>query len=172
MVDAYGGQEAETVLCRDQNTFVLGTVDACRIAFGGNFQLVIFRFFDYLTDAKCVSGRVICLGDLNRIAFVLFASGCEHFLYFLFFHYIAETYFTRYGHLVGLGGCDGYRIGMNTKVSFLHAEREVEFFQLFVYIDEISQVEGSFVKGTWFQCPFFGDKFNGIVADPIRFSFQ
>jgi hypothetical protein len=74
---------------------------------------------------------VICLGDFNRIAFVLFASGCEHFLYFLFFHYIAETYFTRYGHLVGLGGCDGYRIGMNTKVSFLHAEGEVEFFQLF-----------------------------------------
>ena len=24
LVDAYGGQEAETVLCRDQNTFVLG----------------------------------------------------------------------------------------------------------------------------------------------------
>ncbi len=56
----------------DQNAFVLGTVDACRIAFGGNFQLVIFRFFGYLTDAECVSGRVICLGDLNRIAFVLF----------------------------------------------------------------------------------------------------
>lgn len=68
LVDAYGGQEAETVLCRDQNTFVLGTVDACRIAFGGNFQLVIFRLPCYLTDAECVSGRVICLGDFNRIA--------------------------------------------------------------------------------------------------------
>ncbi len=122
LVDAYGGQEAETVLCGDQNAFVLGTVDACRIAFGGNFQLVIFRLFGYLADAEYVSGRMICLGDLNLIAFVLFAPGCEHFLYFLFFHYIAETYFTRYGHLVGLGGCNGYRIGMNTKVSFLHVE--------------------------------------------------
>ena len=62
LVDAYGGQEAETVLCRDQNTssFWVRSMPA-GLPLAVIVQLVIFRFFDYLTDAKCVSGRVICL---------------------------------------------------------------------------------------------------------------
>ena len=134
-VNAFGREETEIILGRDQYVFCQFAVDSCRTAVGGDFQLVVFRCANDTGYFKLIARRMICRSDTDRIALAVSAFGREHFLNCFFGSGITETYFTFQCHQVAMAiyvdGCQWFDI--QCEIGFLYSEREFEFFQTTVH---------------------------------------
>ena len=113
-VNAFGREETEIILGRDQYVFCQFAVDSCRTAISGDFQLIVFCFANDTGYFKQVACRMICRSDTDRIALAVSTFGREHFLNCFFGSGITETYFTFQRHQVAMAiyvdGCQRFNI--------------------------------------------------------------
>ena len=122
LVNAFGGQKAETIFCRNHDFFDLRMVNSGGIAVCCQLNLVIFRFPQDPVDTEFITSRIVGGGNIDRIIFTFAIAGYQHFLNFFFLYNVTKAYFSFYVHFVGLSSCNRYRFCMNCEVTFLHPE--------------------------------------------------